>query len=84
MTPLIVEGPGYIPDGKGGLILLGEWERSVPVICKSCGDSREFRLCSEEILSDAQCDALLDEHLIGLGYSVGDADRCPDCTELKK
>jgi hypothetical protein len=81
---VIVEGRGYIPDGQGGLILLGELGRHVPVVCADCGDTREFRLCSDEILSDRECDALLDKHLTVLGWSIGGGDRCPICTETQR
>jgi len=77
---IITEGRGYIPDGKGGIVLLGEWGRDIVIECAECGTSKEFRLCADDVLPDAVCDAYMDEHLAGIGWGHT-PDLCPKCTE---
>jgi hypothetical protein len=84
MSVQIVEGPGYAPDGKGGIVLLGEYGRDVTVTCGSCCITKQLRLCSDKVLADIVCDTHLDEHLRRLGWSVGIPkfdDVCPKCTQ---
>lgn len=80
MSVRIVEGPGYVPDGKGGIILLGEWGRDVVIECAECSYSKEFRLCADEVLTDVVCDCYMDEHLASLGWGHT-PDMCPACME---
>lgn len=80
MSVKIVEGPGYYPDGKGGIVLHGEWGRPVTIKCVECGTTKDFRLCADEILPDAMCDCYMDEHLASLGWGHT-PDICPSCME---
>lgn len=83
MSAIVSEGPGYVPDGRGGIVLLGEWGREITISCGYCCIVKQFRLCADSVLTDAECDTHLDDHLRSLGWSVGVPsldDVCPDCT----
>lgn len=52
-----------------------------PVQCAYCGSIKKFKLIADELLSDEECDRVLNTHLRNAGWSVKDVDICPCCVK---
>lgn len=82
MATIIIpaDDPAYVPVGGNKLMLLGEYGRTVTVECAACQCGWRLKLITDEVLTDEQCDELLNTHLRNAGWGVGDDDTCPTCT----
>jgi len=71
--------PAYVPIGGNRLMLLGEFSRTVTVECAACEWSWPLKLIADDVLTDDQCDELLNSYLRDHGWGVGVDDTCPTC-----
>lgn len=82
MATMIVpaDRPSYVPVGGNELMLLGEFSRTVTIECACGPHSESFKLIADDVLTDDECDRMLDEHLREHGWLVDDSGEwCPEC-----